>query len=543
MLTKDSFQKMNEEALRKEVLLPLLRAMGYNDVYEYHGGSGEQGKDIVCWKADDVGSRENLALVVKATQMTGKAKVDKGSAGEVQTQIRQCFGKSFIDPVSGQEQVVHRVWMVSNQKISKEAINAIESGVADPHLTRNVRYIDGDRLWEYVETYLPLSRWHYVEEVRKRVTALDSHYEPQITIAENQISVTLIEKFPGAAEEKPITVEIEWVFPTTEDADKFRTSYQKLVETGEPFSVPAEFIGKFDMPDFAKTLLGVSDLQMQSLQILPIHVSRKIAIRIDLLCDDGDTFVLDYVLLQFQHGGTKAVTLTNEEQHIPFRVKLDASLETQSINLSITAQDTPFNAVQYLDLLRFQTCFSKNAQIRIINLENGIPLFEMHQQGGTIEPPEAKLVEIISRLSVIQRATKISIMILERNITRGEERAIAEIYQIVTQGYMEEEWNGCAIVLQPDLASIEGIVNIFGDDKEGLLGLEGEETRRIFDVDIPLGRVRSIIHSAKLESLMELQQRYEELKSNIASDIASIKLQFVPGQDSKIQKQYLDWLH
>jgi site-specific recombinase XerD len=153
MLGKDYFQRMNEADLRKEVLLPLLRAMGFKDVYEYHGGPGEKGKDIVCWKPDEVGNRENLALVVKATQITGKAQITKGTAGEVQTQIRQCFGSAYTDPISGEEEPVHRVWVVSNKTIHKEAVEAITSAIASPVLMRCVRFVDGDKLWDLVETH------------------------------------------------------------------------------------------------------------------------------------------------------------------------------------------------------------------------------------------------------------------------------------------------------------------------------------------------------------------------------------------------------
>ena len=65
MLTHDTFVKMDEATLRVKVLLPLLRAMKYRDVHEYHGGSGEKGKDIVCWKQDELGCRVNLAIVAK----------------------------------------------------------------------------------------------------------------------------------------------------------------------------------------------------------------------------------------------------------------------------------------------------------------------------------------------------------------------------------------------------------------------------------------------------------------------------------------------
>ena len=117
MFTLDHIRKMKEAELRKEVLLPLLQAMQYMDVVEYHGPH-EEGKDIVCFWRDKLGYRKNLALVVKAVRLTGQAKSTRGSLPEVLTQVQQCFGKAFIDPVTGEEQIVHECWIVSNQVIT-----------------------------------------------------------------------------------------------------------------------------------------------------------------------------------------------------------------------------------------------------------------------------------------------------------------------------------------------------------------------------------------------------------------------------------------
>jgi hypothetical protein len=66
MFTKQQVGQMKEDDLRELVLIPLLRALGYRDVYKYHGGDNEKGKDIVCWDLGKLGNRVNLALVVKA---------------------------------------------------------------------------------------------------------------------------------------------------------------------------------------------------------------------------------------------------------------------------------------------------------------------------------------------------------------------------------------------------------------------------------------------------------------------------------------------
>jgi len=66
MLTRDSLRGMKEAQLKDEVAIPLLRAMGFKDVFSFHGGEGELGKDIVCWKLGDLDNRVNYAIVLKA---------------------------------------------------------------------------------------------------------------------------------------------------------------------------------------------------------------------------------------------------------------------------------------------------------------------------------------------------------------------------------------------------------------------------------------------------------------------------------------------
>src|SRR3990172_6748827 len=125
MLTRELIQQMNEADLRAKVLIPLLQAMGFRDVFEHHGGSGEQGKDIVCWQADVLGTRVNYALVVKAVPINGQARPAKGTAGDVFVQVSQCFGKPFLDPITTEECEVHQCWVVSNHEITKEAEESI----------------------------------------------------------------------------------------------------------------------------------------------------------------------------------------------------------------------------------------------------------------------------------------------------------------------------------------------------------------------------------------------------------------------------------
>jgi hypothetical protein len=71
IFTKQQVEQMNEDDLRERVLIPLMRAMEYQDVFKYHGGENEKGKDIVCWYLGRLNNRINLTLVVKAKPLSG----------------------------------------------------------------------------------------------------------------------------------------------------------------------------------------------------------------------------------------------------------------------------------------------------------------------------------------------------------------------------------------------------------------------------------------------------------------------------------------
>ena len=123
-LSRPEIEAMKESDLREKVLVPLVKAMGYKDVFLYHGGAQELGKDIVMWKPGDFAERVNYAVVAKAEKVSGKI-TGKSGAGEVRTQIEQCFGASYTDPVDGTEQRIAHCIVVSSALIGKEAVTAI----------------------------------------------------------------------------------------------------------------------------------------------------------------------------------------------------------------------------------------------------------------------------------------------------------------------------------------------------------------------------------------------------------------------------------
>jgi len=144
---------------------------------------------------------------VKAVPLTGQAKKAAGSTTEVQTQIQECFGKRFLDPVTGEEQIVHQCWVVSNQEISTAAVDALTSSLNPSGVNRDVSYIDGERLWKLIEQYLPSRAiFQKLGEVSQVLDGLDTHTDLQFHLTNAGLQISVEEKFPGAWQEKPFFV-------------------------------------------------------------------------------------------------------------------------------------------------------------------------------------------------------------------------------------------------------------------------------------------------------------------------------------------------
>jgi hypothetical protein len=57
-------------------------------------------------------------VVAKATTLSGQAS-GNSSAAEVRFQTEQCFNIPYADPVTTEEQRVHRCWVVASNSILK----------------------------------------------------------------------------------------------------------------------------------------------------------------------------------------------------------------------------------------------------------------------------------------------------------------------------------------------------------------------------------------------------------------------------------------
>lgn len=145
---------LDEESFRQIILIPLLTRLGYREVIEYHGGSTEKGKDIICWYSDPMESRRYVALVVKKGDIHGSVG-KRGSASEILFQIQQALNEPYRDIYDLKELRIDECIVATTGKIKNTAIESISGSIRASNLDRILRFIDGGRLIDLITKHMP----------------------------------------------------------------------------------------------------------------------------------------------------------------------------------------------------------------------------------------------------------------------------------------------------------------------------------------------------------------------------------------------------
>jgi hypothetical protein len=201
--------ELSEKQLRETLLVPLLARLGYKAVTVYHGPQ-ERGKDIICYRQDQLGDREYLAVVAKAADLNGAVSSSDGLR-EVLHQVLQCFDVPYEDLFGVTRVRMNRVWVVTSRRIISGAQASIFDGLQKNNLDKVTRFISGERLIELLDEYYPafgdaaLEPADILQEQKARLT----HFCRRILVAlgggERDIDETLNQVIHGYSV-PPVTV-------------------------------------------------------------------------------------------------------------------------------------------------------------------------------------------------------------------------------------------------------------------------------------------------------------------------------------------------
>jgi len=534
-MTKTKLKQLKEKQLREDILIPLFRAMGFRDVFEYHGGSLEKGKDIIMWKPNESGNRINYAVIVKTTNISGKV-TGKSSAGEVRIQIEQCFNEPCKDPVTGKKIDVDRCWIVTSKKITKEALEAIGGILESQNLTERIEFINGDKLYEYLEKHAPEKTvFDKLNQIQQLFDNASPHYQIVTQMEDNNIGISLKPKYPGAETEHPLRFSNHLYFPDTPEGKEKSEEYERYIRTGAPFMVPKEFIQNMEIPDFLKPFLEGIEGKIRSVGIGPQRIMRSFWVQIGVNCIDGQKFTMDTIELRIVQAGTEEITLTNEHQTIPWKLRLVFNSRDKKMHFWYNVTYAGLNVNQVLELLKFQSAMAKGGEFIIKDVMTGFPLYQTMKEENKDESPSPKFIELIEKLVFIQKETKTYLTF------PGAEIEPLEIIKILTTA--EKIETGRQIFTGSDFTfniDKKGLAIFIDDEKRENISftgdIDGSET--IFGTVIPLGPVRVSCNNLCIPD-EDLHALKAKLRSMTDDEIIPVPLKLC--DDAQITAEYLKW--
>ncbi|EMI44251.1 NACHT domain-containing protein [Rhodopirellula sp. SWK7] len=147
----DAFCGMEENDFTRNILVPLLRRLGYERV-QFHGGPNERGKDVIAFKLDAFGSLEASVFVVKRLSKSAAANDSKNFHTSV-NQMQQA-AESEIPTYTGSSGKPSEVVFVTPHEISVKLLESRFNKVTELRPNR-CKYLDGGKIAELCNEHWP----------------------------------------------------------------------------------------------------------------------------------------------------------------------------------------------------------------------------------------------------------------------------------------------------------------------------------------------------------------------------------------------------
>ena len=542
-LTPESLRQMSEDQFRKEVLVPLFQAMGYLDVHLQHGGVLEQGKDIVMWKRDDIRDRVNFAVVAKSDPVSGKAS-GNSSAAEVVFQLQQCFGYPYQDAVTLEDQVVHRCIVACPHEIRKEAQRAVRSAL-DTKLVPNVDFLCGQRLWNLIEEHLgPRTALATLQKAGRLLEDATAHHRVVAHVRGADVVFGIEAKHPDAAAQEPLVFRGTFAFPNDEDGRRAMAAFESHIKTGSPVTLSSSYIKEWEVPSPLRPFFGT---ELEQISMLPAPSPRVIVGDLSLETLSGRSEIITGLRLRTKQAGTEEITVVSEEGEAPYTLAVTANRSTREVTLSISFDIGGVNVKRALEATRFRDALAEGGQIVFRDVATGLALTSGIVPPGLTTPASERFEEFLSALAFIQAKTKCLLNVPARDLEMGEVRATMGLASALRTGSTRGRANSVTVTL-----TREGVKILLSQASAvGQLAIANEETVRILDTDVPVGRVVRIVTGLEIPAtdVSRLQQHLDVENPNgtevtlvakpDGGEATTVYLAHIPPEERRKYAQFL----
>lgn len=524
MLNRDAIAKLSEAELRQLVLLPLFKAMGYEDVFEYHGGSLEQGKDITMFKPDPFEGRVNYAVVVKAGRISGAAE-GSGSAGAAVMQVQQAFGRPYLDHKTGEERKVHRVLVVASGEIKKEAINAACSALEATRLDKYVSWISGETLWDLLVTHIPSAA---VADLA-RTTHLLGSWAPGMgvtaAIRDGVVSVAL-------EADHTVPVKARFSFPDDASGRAAYAALQQTLRTGRAVELDGKYVEIEGLPPALASML----LPVGRVGIGPVPSSETVRVALEAETNSGHIARVQGIELRCIRSGSDEAVFSNTHQSLPWTITLELTQTTKSAKVTFGFKSAPAPVNRLLQLLRFERALSEPARVRLVNEDTDLPFLTLILEEPVVRKGQAALLDLMEAASKLQLLSGVPLSVPFRDFSPEEISTMREIRSAISSGSSSRKWSTFTAVLSRE--GFEDLARQHGSAPPARMAMKEDGYQwQFFDSVVPSGETILDIQGATLTD-----EELARAKALFEGGSSEVRVTFTSANDGSVTRHFLNWL-
>lgn len=518
----DPLADMNEAAFRTDVLVPLLRAIGYRDVEHYHGPN-EFGKDIVAWKQDVDGSRENLAVVAKVGPINARA---TGDAATIGVQVRQALGSTYTDPTTGEERVAHRVIVATTGTIREASRKALLAQF-DTATRRAVRFWSGDKVRELVAKHLPTpGAPDYLAAVHRQTAALE-HFDVFSTVGPAGVQFEIAARRDGTPFARTTLS-----FPETAEGDAILSAFERHVEAGEPVTVPAAFVDAFEFHPELAVFLGPGGPADLVLGDDRPAIDSTVSVEVD---GPLGTLRVRNLPVSTARMGTQRGALRTDPAAHPFALSLALERVEGGVEVATTVEIDPGgHPVQAaLQALRVWDAVGSGSSIRLVLDAQGDVVLRLDASSHTHRPHH--LAPYLEDLAALERY--LGEVRVPEILTQTDLDNAALLRSILTTGVGVKPFRGTTLTYAPGEGSTDSFLRVLGSGEPyWMREIKPAPRFALVGHDVALGPAHSLFQ------VTLAPDEADRVRSRLAAGDARVPVRFEAAGSSQRTTVYRDHL-
>ena len=254
--------------------------------------------------------------------------------------------------------------------------------------------------------------------------------------------------FPIIAKDKTIDIHARFQFPPTPEGKQKLAEFERHISAGDIVELDGRYIQKFELPDFWKRLYGEIDIPSMHLRLGPTKNPVMQPAQIEFFSPEVGTERIPYVELRSVKQGQDEITLSNDAQNIPIRIRIILNSKEKKYIHTYTLSYANIDGYTTRRHLRIQQILEKGGHLEITLLKTG-HIDHLPIRPGNAAPIDPKMLAFVEKVCAIQDATGININLPDDgSYTSKDEAAAQELVSIIETGKYAETGKTASIELR-----------------------------------------------------------------------------------------------